>query len=482
MQTVLDRRAAVISGALIVMLIALVGARSWVPVRYYAHFDSDQAVFGLMARDLAAGRAFPMFFYGQRYMLAVSVWLCAPLFAAFGVTITTLKLPLFLMNIGVVCLLWVGLRRESAMGPWGTALAILPFAMTSAVISTRLVEPQGGNIEPFVFVLAAFFLRARPIALGVLLGVAFLNREFSLIAFIALLMMDAAQGTLRPKFKQHAMTVLCIAATVIALRVLALWSTSYFGTLASYKRGGVENLVPLFGQHLPALIGGSPGKLIDFNIMSTLTVGHDLVYYAVIAWLILVAVTCAVPQRLQRQELNGMSAYLILIGGGQCAAFVLLSPYPHDIMVVRYILLALLAVCGLVALAWRRPSLRGVTAAVVVLMTAANLAGNVRLIHEYASTPVERPLNQLAAALVQRGVRYLQADYWTAYDVAWLTGERVISSPPGAFGRMPRYREALDTHRSEMFTLESSPREGCETIVRWRLCPPAPRTAQENSP
>ena len=83
-------------------------------------------------------------------------------------------------------MLWRGLRSEPGSGPWGTTLAILPFAIPSAVISTRLVEHQGGNIEPFVFVLAAFFLRQRPIALGVLLGVAFLNREFSLIAFIAL--------------------------------------------------------------------------------------------------------------------------------------------------------------------------------------------------------------------------------------------------------------------------------------------------------
>src|SRR6185295_9712056 len=90
------RRSAAMSGALFVLLMALVCLRSWVPVRTYAHFDSDQAVFGLMARDLAAGRSFPMFMYGQRYLLAVSVWLCAPLFAALGASITTLKLPLFL--------------------------------------------------------------------------------------------------------------------------------------------------------------------------------------------------------------------------------------------------------------------------------------------------------------------------------------------------------------------------------------------------
>jgi hypothetical protein len=45
---------------------ALVLARGLVFVIYpNAYFDSDQAVFGLMARHLAEGRAFPLFFYGQ---------------------------------------------------------------------------------------------------------------------------------------------------------------------------------------------------------------------------------------------------------------------------------------------------------------------------------------------------------------------------------------------------------------------------------
>jgi len=43
-----------------------------------SHFDSDQAVTGLMAKHLSEGRAFPLFFYGQTYMLGVEAWLAAP--------------------------------------------------------------------------------------------------------------------------------------------------------------------------------------------------------------------------------------------------------------------------------------------------------------------------------------------------------------------------------------------------------------------
>ena len=42
-----------------------------VPLCFEQVFDSDQAVVGLMAKRLSEFRSFPLFFYGQNYMLAV---------------------------------------------------------------------------------------------------------------------------------------------------------------------------------------------------------------------------------------------------------------------------------------------------------------------------------------------------------------------------------------------------------------------------
>src|SRR5580765_6225791 len=70
-------------------------------------FDSDQAVVGLMAKHLADGRAFPLFYYGQHYMLAVEPWLAAPFFKVFGASIAALKFPLFCLNVAIAgLLLW----------------------------------------------------------------------------------------------------------------------------------------------------------------------------------------------------------------------------------------------------------------------------------------------------------------------------------------------------------------------------------------
>src|SRR5262245_3866833 len=108
----LTLRTAIIVG----MVMVVVRSAAWV---FYesAHFDSDQAITGLMAKHLAEGRAFPLFFYGQHYMLAVEAWLAAPVFLVLGPSVAALKLPLLALNLAVAGLLiWI-LVRHSGLTP-----------------------------------------------------------------------------------------------------------------------------------------------------------------------------------------------------------------------------------------------------------------------------------------------------------------------------------------------------------------------------
>src|SRR5439155_7031169 len=101
----MDRRNSHLVGAA-ALAAALIAIRSIVWICFeQSGFDSDQAVVGLMAKNLADGRAFPLFFYGQHYMLAVEPWLAAPLFKLFGPSIVALKFPLLCLNIAVASLL-----------------------------------------------------------------------------------------------------------------------------------------------------------------------------------------------------------------------------------------------------------------------------------------------------------------------------------------------------------------------------------------
>src|SRR5262245_57293925 len=101
---------------LTIVAVWLVVLRSFIWTFYeQAHFDADQAIFGLMASHIADGRSWPVFMYGQSYMLSVEAWLAAPLFAIAGSSVWALKLPILAMNIGVAILLIRLLYRDAGL-------------------------------------------------------------------------------------------------------------------------------------------------------------------------------------------------------------------------------------------------------------------------------------------------------------------------------------------------------------------------------
>src|SRR5262249_26057267 len=145
-------------------------------------FDSDQAVVGLMAKHLAEARAFPLFFYGQHYMLGVEAWLAAPLFKVAGASVLTLKLPLLVMNVAIAgLLLWV-LVRSVNLTRIEALVAASFFLIPPPLVAARLVEAQGANIEPFLYVLLLWLLRDRMVPFGLVAGFGFFHREFTVYA------------------------------------------------------------------------------------------------------------------------------------------------------------------------------------------------------------------------------------------------------------------------------------------------------------
>src|ERR1700720_3575133 len=175
----------------------LVLARSLVYVLYeQTFFDSDQAIVGLMAKHLSEGRAFPLFFYGQTYLLGVEAWLAAPLFWIAGGSVATLHASLVLTNLAIVTLLIVGLWRWGQLRPLHGLAAAAFFAFAPPLTTAFLVQANGANIEPFLFLLLLWTVRERPLWFGLLLGVGFLNREFTCYAIPVLLAGQAVEGRL----------------------------------------------------------------------------------------------------------------------------------------------------------------------------------------------------------------------------------------------------------------------------------------------
>ena len=170
------------------LAVALVLFRSIVPIWYEGFdFDSDQAIVGLMAKHLAEARTFPLFFYGQNYMLGVQAWLAAPLFLVIGrSSVFLLRLPLVAINCAVAVLLIAGLVKNVKIRPGLAFVAALPFIMPTPIAGSRLLQTLGASVEPFLYVLVLWALRRRPFLFGAVLGVGFLHREFTIFAVPAI--------------------------------------------------------------------------------------------------------------------------------------------------------------------------------------------------------------------------------------------------------------------------------------------------------
>src|SRR6186997_41114 len=131
------------TAAAIVFLVVL--ARSLVFVFWeQSYYNSDQAIVGLMAKHLIEGRAFPVFFYGQSYMLGVEAYLAAPVFLVAGVSVATLKFPLLLINLGVALMLLRTLETDVGLRPYTAMLPVMFFAIPAPGVTAEILAPNGG--------------------------------------------------------------------------------------------------------------------------------------------------------------------------------------------------------------------------------------------------------------------------------------------------------------------------------------------------
>src|SRR5881296_127524 len=106
-------------------------------------FDSDQAIVGLMAKHLSELRTFPLFFYGQHYMLGVQAWIAAPFFLIGGPTVFMLRMPLVLINCAVVVILLALLVSEVRLSPALSFAAALPIIIPAPSTASHLLQTLG---------------------------------------------------------------------------------------------------------------------------------------------------------------------------------------------------------------------------------------------------------------------------------------------------------------------------------------------------
>ena len=472
----------------IAVAVALVIARSTVFLLWeQSAFDSDQAIFGPMAKHIAEGRAFPMFIYGDRYLMAVQAWLAAPLFLVFEPSVALLKLPVVLINAGTAALLVVVLHRDAGLRPATALLASLFFAAMPPVMAKLLTETGGGNPEPFLYVLLLWVLRARPLAFGLVFAFGFVHREFTAYGVTALIAV-AVLGDRRLNYERFRTVALAgIGYFVVSqvIRAAYLFSHPFGpGSVIAMPLAGADNvaglsgrycfapetilpsMASLFGNFFGVVFGATNHRMVEFGVRSTLTAGvPGLSTFWPVLGLILAAALVRVGWISIRDRkpiwtgAGAVGTFLLLVGLQSGVAYAVARCGRLEPDTLRYALLMVYAGIGVVTLyfvyepqrAWRR-----VMAAAVVAWTLTSAVSHALLVDEYLNRTPGGAQRVLANYLVEAGIQYARADYWTAYITTFYTGERVIVASTTSV-RISSYQEQVAAQGTDAVTIQRQP-------------------------
>jgi hypothetical protein len=452
-------------------------------------FDSDQAIVGLMAKHLSEFRTFPLFYYGQNYMLGVQAWIIAPFFWILRPSVAVLKLPLVLLNIMAAVLLIRSISSRLQLRPAICFVAALPFIVPAPVVASTYLQTLGSSgVEPLLYVLFLWSLRDRPRAFGILLAVGFLHREFTIYAIPALL---ATHLTDRSAWTSAHLPWLWKASTGFALVWVGLdyvrlhlegaslfLQAQQLGRLTCLRLAELlDRTGYLFTEVLPALSGATVMTLYNWGLRSSTVVGAPIIGWIAGGAMLLMIVRLAYPGRLTRGEHSvAFPAYLALVGCCALAGYLLTCTFIFEQRpILRYLNLAMLLPIGCFsAFMTREPSaqLRSVVIAAFLVWGTANTIDHVRLIQDTRANPMPNPHRQLTDFLLSQQIRFARAPYWDAYVVDFLSRERVIV---GSFGpqRIPEYERLVDANQPAAVHIQRLPCEGWTEVADWCIQLPA---------
>jgi hypothetical protein len=170
-----------------------------------------------------------------------------------------------------------------------------------------------------------------------------------------------------------------------------------------------------------------------------------------------------------RRELGAhaqLGFYLIVVGAQAALAYSIVGCTVQDGTLIRYTLLTLYVPIGLLILffcakppRWLRTGVLGL----VVVWGACSFADTTRFLAAYVAQPPPSTARELADHLEAEGVRYGRGIYWIAYQLDFLTQERLTISSLDKV-RVEEYQRIAD--ENDQLTVHVLPNQGiCEEGV-----------------
>jgi hypothetical protein len=377
-------------------------------------------------------------------------------------------------------------------------------AASAPVLSANLLETLGASVEPFLYVLALWALRGRPVAFGLVLAVGFLHREFTIFA---------VGGVAAASYFEHRKTTLGDGRwlTRSALAFGAVWLaidqlkrrlntlgpsgtasetaslTLQFESLMARASPAPSLVVPrlkqLAAEGVPDLFGMRTIQPLRYNINATVPVGSHIVAGVLLAAALICLVRIALHIRRSRAlgeavSLSPFCVFLAVVGVQAQLAYSLSDAVdPRFPPILRYALLGLLLPLALAGAFFETERRRLFRCAVAFLLAAAavlNLRDTWRIVGEYRATPPPDEHRVLADDLAARDIQYGSALYEDAYITDFIARERVMLTSTGKV-RIAAYEEAAARNAGSAVRAVRQPCAQGRRVASWCIVDPLNR-------
>jgi 4-amino-4-deoxy-L-arabinose transferase-like glycosyltransferase len=408
--------------ALVIAAAVVVGVvlRWWLLESSQGALDSDEAVWGLMARHLQHGE-FPTFFWAQSYGGTIEVILTVPVFWLFGSSTAALRVvPIVLWAIAALLVWRVGRRVLDERRARVAAALFWAWSPYFVWKSTRAHGFYGaGLVLGLAAVLLAQRLRERPSRLdaatfGLVVGLGWWETPQTAILTapaVAWLVFE----------RREILRLAGPAVATFALGSLPWWIFNVRHHWASLRQSGdatsrPEHLHNLFSSTLPTALGTR--LPVDLSWFPDAPVGVAVYGVALLGFALLLARR---PPRLGLPLLTALVFPLFYAA----STFTWLNTEPRYVAFV-YPVLALL-----VAYAARREA---AAAAIVLVALALAVGGAAGMVHRNLMAQhadgqaVPADFGPLIRELRQRGVDRVYASYWLAHRITFESRERVVAA------------------------------------------------------
>jgi hypothetical protein len=447
--------------------------------------DSDEAIVGLMGRDILLGRGVPVFYYGQHYMGSLESIMASASFAVFGVSTLSLQLVPLIWSLALIAIVYC-LGRSISGRRTGLIAATLMAAPPPALLVWSS-KARGGFIEVVVLGAIALLVTVQwirhhpgrlvyPAALGGVLGIGWWvnNQIIYFILPISIIcaihafsrsMRLGAPGVSESDTMNLPKGVGAIVGVGVASFFLGSAPYWWYNISLGFPSAGMfkvasweqfwNHLEGLQTTALPAIVGAQRfwQRLPVFPFSRHLAL---LLY--VLPILLLVGARWRQMMGLASGRIDrARPIELLVLFCVSCCLIFAVSSFGWLVQAPRYLLPLYVGLYPLIAVCcdwlWGRSRLWGAAylGALLAFQIASSYVGGRGLSGEpvvFGGQRVARDHGELIEKLGQLGISRIRTNYWIGYRLAFETEERVTFTVLGepTQARIPRYEEN-DPHK-----------------------------------